>query len=190
MLILIILLFSTTLVSQINIENDNKAVRKFLKKAGIQNTEKLSELEVPQELLDQTKVNCKLYNVEDSAYEGNVKYIYLARVTTCRAGGCCASSTPTNSYENPEYFDYIISYNKNLSLNQIKVFNYQATHGQEITSRGWLKQFINYDGSEYLEADKNIDALSGATISVNAIINSIELSREIVEKSILQKTSD
>ncbi len=50
-----------------------------------------------------------------------------------------------------------------------------ATHGQEITARGWLKQFIGYNGSESLKVDKNIDTISGATISVYAITSDIKL---------------
>lgn len=51
----------------------------------------------------------------------------------------------------------------------VKVFNYQATHGQEVSAKGWLKQFIGFDGRKPLTVGKNIDAISGATISAYGI---------------------
>jgi Na+-translocating ferredoxin:NAD+ oxidoreductase RnfG subunit len=59
-------------------------------------------------------------------------------------------------------------------VQQVRIYNYQATHGQEITSKNWLRQFKNYTGEKELMAGKNIDAISGATISVDAIISDIE----------------
>jgi Na+-translocating ferredoxin:NAD+ oxidoreductase RnfG subunit len=56
---------------------------------------------------------------------------------------------------------------------QVKVFNYQATHGQEITAKSWLKQFIGYQGQKELKVNKDIDSISGATISTYAITEDI-----------------
>ena len=30
------------------------------------------------------------------------------------------------------------------TVQEVKVFNYQATHGQEVTVKSWLKQFIGH----------------------------------------------
>ena len=64
----------------------------------------------------------------------------------------------------------------------VNVFNYEATHGQEITSKRWLKQFVNFQGENELVAGKNIDAISGATISVNGIV------KDLQEKTYILKT--
>jgi len=76
--------------------------------------------------------------------------------------------------ETPEFFDYLIVFDTNLSVQQVKVYNYQATHGQEVTTKGWLKQFQGYDGSRSLTVGKSIDAISGATVSVYEITNDIQ----------------
>jgi Na+-translocating ferredoxin:NAD+ oxidoreductase RnfG subunit len=43
-----------------------------------------------------------------------------------------------------------------------------------VGGKGWLKQFIGYDGKEKLEYGKNIDSISGATISANAITYNVQ----------------
>lgn len=54
-----------------------------------------------------------------------------------------------------------------------------ATHGHEVSAKGWLKQFIGYNGNESLQVGKNVDAIIGATISVYGI------TRDIKEKTVL-----
>ena len=76
--------------------------------------------------------------------------------------------------EDFEYFDYFIIFDETLVVKKIRVFNYQATHGHEVGGNGWLKQFIGYDGQEKLEYGKNIDSISGATISANAITYNVQ----------------
>lgn len=101
------------------------------------------------------------------------KYAYVGRVISCRQGGC---SNPVLSLniETPEYFDYLVVFDADPSVQMVKVYNYQATHGQEISVKGWLKQFIGYDGSQSLKVGKDIDAISGATVSVFAINQDIQ----------------
>nr|MDA3853565.1 FMN-binding protein [Bacteroidales bacterium] len=96
-----------------------------------------------------------------------IKYIYIGRVNSCRTGTCSVDE------DLAEYFDYIILFNTDKSVVQVKVFNYQATHGQEITAKSWLKQFIGYQGQKELKVNKDIDSISGATISTYAITEDI-----------------
>lgn len=100
-----------------------------------------------------------------------IGYAYLGRVYSCRFGGCTLTS---EAEAINEYFDYLIIYNHAFSILKVKVVNYQATHGHGICSKGWLKQFIGYNGDEDLNVGKNIDALSGATVSTNSITFDIE----------------
>lgn len=107
----------------------------------------------------------------------NAYYIvYAGRVNSCRAGGCSIVKSE-NEYE---FFDYFIIYNSDLSVEQVTVYNYEATHGHEITSRSWLKQFIGYTEGTKLEPGKEIDAISGATISVNAITEDVKEKTELL----------
>jgi hypothetical protein len=101
---------------------------------------------------------------------GNVFFVYLGRVNSCRASGCSINA-PLGEFE---FFDYYTIYDSNYKVNQVRVYNYEASHGQEITARGWLKQFIGYQEGNFLEVGKNVDAISGATISVNGIVNDVK----------------
>lgn len=102
------------------------------------------------------------------------RFVYIGRVNACREGGCLDPSIAEVAGEAYEYFDYFILYDSAYTVQEVKVYNYQATHGQEITSKNWLKQFRQYDGSKKLVTGKNIDGISGATISVEAIVYDIE----------------
>lgn len=108
-----------------------------------------------------------------------VNYLYVGRVNSCRATGCSVNmnSVPNESYE---YFDYYILFDEDKSVISVRIFNYAATHGQEVTSKGWLKQFVGYNGSKDLVVGKNIDAISNATISVYGITEDIQSKTQLL----------
>lgn len=97
-------------------------------------------------------------------------YIYVGRVNSCRSGGCSIESSTVDS----EYFDYFFIVDTTGKVLKVKVYNYRATHGHEIMSSGWLRQFIGYDGQEDLVYGKDIQAISGATVSALAINTDIQ----------------
>lgn len=66
-----------------------------------------------------------------------------------------------------DYFDFMVLFDKNLKINKIKVLIYRSGHGYEITNKRWLSQFKR-EKRPY-RYGKNIDAISGATLSGNAI---------------------
>jgi len=105
--------------------------------------------------------------------------IYIGRVNSCRAGGC---SVPVDddSLTDYEFFDYYILFDKRNSIISVRVFNYEATHGQEITVKGWLRQFAGYDGSGFLRIGKEVDSISGATVSVYSIVNDIRQKTDLL----------
>lgn len=103
-------------------------------------------------------------------------YAYAGRVNTCRTGGCNAGNQSKDM--GAEYFDYFILFTENNEVKQVEVFNYQATYGFEITSRGWLKQFKGFSGETELKPGNEIDAISGATKSVESITKDVMLRTE------------
>ncbi|MBG0781127.1 MAG: FMN-binding protein [Bacteroidales bacterium] len=122
------------------------------------------------------------------AVEQNKKlaaYTYIGRVFTCRSGGCNAPSV-NNQTADSEYFDYYIMFDTEATVKFVKVYNYAATHGQEISAAWWLRQFEGYQGKERLQSGKNIDAISGATISAVAATNDIQF----VTKQLIKLIND
>lgn len=97
---------------------------------------------------------------------------YVGRVNSCRGNGCSIANTPNQGEF--EYFDYFAILDTTCAIRKISVYNYQATHGQEITARSWLKQFIGFNGSTQLDVGKNVDAISGATISTHSMTSNVQ----------------
>ena len=136
----------------------------------------LKEVKVPDSIYNDILLDKgKIYRVSSNA--SDFGFAYVGRIYSCRAGGCGADDTTVELVsidEDFEYFDYFILFDESLAVKKIKVFNYQATHGHEVSGKGWLKQFVGYRGEENLEYGKNIDSISGATISANAITYNVQ----------------
>jgi hypothetical protein len=111
-------------------------------------------------------------------------YIHIGRVNTCRSEGCSAPGIP-GAEGKSEYFEYVIAFSPALTIDNIRIYNYQASYGHEITSRGWLKQFNGFSGKKNLQVGKDIDGISGATISVHAITDDVQWKTRLL-KEILQ----
>ena len=65
-------------------------------------------------------------------------------------------------------FDFMVVFDCDNKIKLVKVLIYRENYGGEISSRRWLKQFIGIT-----EPKPFVDAISGATISVNSIKYSI-----------------
>lgn len=165
--------------AQSDVNYQHKALIEALQKVGITDMSAIKEMAVPDSIFSKNQVDGKYFLVKENKVSP-CQYIYVGRVNSCRSGGCSISNERHRN-GNSEYFDYFILFDKNKTVHTVKVFNYQATHGHEITAKGWLKQFIGHDGSEPLQVDKNIDAISGATISVYAITFDVETKTKILK---------
>ena len=71
-------------------------------------------------------------------------------------------------------FDYLVLLDKNRVINHTKVLVYREEYGGEIGSKRWLKQFLGKTENDRLEYKNNIDAISGATISVRSMTNAMD----------------
>ncbi len=99
-------------------------------------------------------------------------YAYAGRVYSCRSGGCAIDGSSGNG--DLEYFDYFFITDKSVTIKKVKVFNYQATHGHEVMGWGWLRQFSGFSGGKQLIYGKDIEAISGATISASSLTTNIQ----------------
>lgn len=71
-------------------------------------------------------------------------------------------------------FDYLVLFNDNLQIVSSKVLIYREEYGGEIGSNRWLKQFLGLSGKDRVSLDNNIDAISGATISVRSMTKAMD----------------
>jgi len=179
--ILIFVVFNVFAQSDINYSH--KKINKEIEKHwGIVNPE-LMEIEVPDSIAGNNFIQGKFFSVLSSDYVSHNYYIYIGRVNSCRAGGCSISMDPAENYES-EYFDYFILFDSSHKVELVRIFNYAATHGQEVSAKGWLKQFSGYDGSDTLEVGKDVDAISGATISAYGITLDVQIKTELISRLI------
>jgi Na+-translocating ferredoxin:NAD+ oxidoreductase RnfG subunit len=68
-------------------------------------------------------------------------------------------------------FDYLILLDVSGTIKKANVLIYREEYGGEIGSTRWLRKFIGKTTQDNLEYKNNIDAISGATISVRSMIN-------------------
>ncbi len=174
--IFIVLLFIVQLLSAKELNYLPKSLEKELsKKWGIITNELVEIISLSEQLIKEGRF-FKIENTE--RFKG---YVFVGRIYSCRAGGC-SNTSGISTTGNSEYFDVYIIYNNDKAIESVRVFNYQATHGHEISSKGWLKQFANFNGDKILSVGKNIDAISGATISVHAITDEVNYITELLSE--------
>ncbi|MCF8222669.1 MAG: FMN-binding protein [Bacteroidales bacterium] len=187
LLFVVLFVFTDQLSGQSYPDYRSKTLIRALRKADLGEPDNLKEIRM-NKINSEIHSNGKFFMIENP--DNKTGYLYIGRVFTCHAGGCSIANTDRTGKESAstEYFDYFIIYNKLKELVMVKVYNYQATHGYEISSRGWLKQFSGYNGSNEMRVNKNIDAISGATISVHAITEDIIRITELINSiSVLKK---
>lgn len=72
-----------------------------------------------------------------------------------------------------DYFDFIVIFDKDLIVSKVKVLVYREDHGSEVGSKRWLNQFNGKKTTENLTYQKDIAAISGATISAKSMTNEV-----------------
>ena len=78
-----------------------------------------------------------------------------------------------------DYFDYCILFSTSLQVEEVVVTVYRSTHGAAICRKSWLDQFAGYEGGG-LELGKNIDAISGGTLSAASMVSDIRRCHEMM----------
>jgi hypothetical protein len=129
---------------------------------------------VPLAVPDKYKVNGKYFSINSAANQ-QLKYAYMGRVNTNRSG---------NQGENDgsDYLDYIIFYSPTFAVQKVKVVRFSSEHGAEVCSAGWLKQFVGHTPGKSLIVGKNVDAVSGATATVNTFTFDIQSKTYILKE--------
>lgn len=72
-----------------------------------------------------------------------------------------------------EKIDYSILFDTDDKISKVNIIRYRENYGGEVGSKRWLKQFIGKSNGEEMKYRDDISAISGATISVKSMTNSI-----------------
>ena len=73
-----------------------------------------------------------------------------------------------------DYFDYMVLFDNEMIIQKVVVLYYRSSYGGEIMARFWLKQFEGKSNGENMVFEKDIDTITGATISAPAITTGIK----------------
>ena len=79
-------------------------------------------------------------------------------------------------------FTYLVLYDSSMNVIHVAVLEYKENYGGEISSKRFLRQFQGSNGNKALEMSVDVDGISGATISVQSILLSInELNQNMLQ---------
>jgi Na+-translocating ferredoxin:NAD+ oxidoreductase RnfG subunit len=79
-------------------------------------------------------------------------------------------------------FDYAMIIDTNFQISKLLVLNYAATHGNAVTGRKWLNKFNGFSPDSIPVYGREIDAISGATISGSGLTESVAGSLMMLRK--------
>lgn len=162
----------------------NKKIDKFIYKTFKDKGVVKSEIDIPDSLQVFNENNFYSLKKGDSL----VGYLSFNRANSCRVGGCVAfdSNNRTGNFD-PFYFATI--YTPSLVIKKMKILEYYSEYGYEISSKGWLKQFVNKTGCES-DLESQIDGISGATISVKSLIQEVETNCNLFTFTFSEESTD
>lgn len=71
-----------------------------------------------------------------------------------------------------ETFTYFVAIDNEGNILKLHITDYPSQHGAKITNRKWLDKWVGKSPSSQSFGDE-VDAITGATLSVNALINDL-----------------
>jgi hypothetical protein len=114
-------------------------------------------------------------------------FIYKGKVFTCGPDGC---EKPDQLSDSREYFQFFVILNAKGIILYTEITEYAATHGHEVGSAGWLKQFRGKSADSDFGYGQEIDAITGATKSGQNLTAEIILVLNNFKKAAISKIPD
>ena len=69
---------------------------------------------------------------------------------------------------------FLVILNNEGNILASEVIKYREAYGSEVGNKNWLAQFTHFNDTTDFKVEKNIDGISGATISVNSLSKGIQ----------------
>lgn len=73
-----------------------------------------------------------------------------------------------------DIFIYMVIFDSNGVINKVSVLLYKENYGGEIASKRFLRQFEGKANGQEMQFNKDIDGISGATMSVQSITHAVK----------------
>lgn len=112
------------------------------------------KISVQQEEITKLEIGNNLYKIKSTA--GTIGYIYVDQAPSMK-----------------NVFDYAVVFTPELEIKNTKVLIYREQHGRQIGAKRWLQQFFNMDTSDRPVLGKDVDGITGATISATSMTRAI-----------------
>lgn len=114
-----------------------------------------SDLVLSKKIKELDKIYDSNYDIIKTDFNSNYFNIIIDNKQT---GYLCLRQAPSKH----DVFDYMLIFDNDLNIDHMKILAYREDWGGEIRSKRWLKQFSNRE-------IEDVQAISGATISVNSL---------------------
>ena len=104
--------------------------------------------------------------------DSTLGYLHYRKAAACNFGGCVDTACDKGSVGFKEYIFYYAIMGLDSNIQRLGILEYESNYGYEISSQAWLKQFYNHKTGQF-KLGKNVDGITGATVSVNAMIEDL-----------------
>lgn len=98
-------------------------------------------------------------------------YFYLWSI--CQRDSIAGYAILDNTYGKSLPITFLVIFSPGGEIRRMDIIRYREPYGGAIASRRWLDQFIGKSSDDEFRVDKEVDSLSGATISVNSITRGV-----------------
>jgi len=138
----------------------------------------LNKYSIPDESRRQTEnqVQQKFFN----------NYVYIWKI--CTQDSLKGYAVLDNTYGKSLPITFLVIFSPGGKIIRVDVIRYREPYGGAIASRNWLNQFIGKISNDYFRVNKEIDSISGATISVNSVTRGVQKLSLLIENIISNKT--
>ncbi len=153
-------------------------VEEILKSEFTSNYEiSLHKQELPDELKSQTEKQVQQKFLKS--------YVYIWKI--CRQDSLKGFAVLDNTYGKSLPITFLVVFSPAAEILRVDIIRYREPYGGAIGSRRWLDQFIGKSSGEEFKVGRDIDSISGATISVNSVARGVQKLTLVMEHIISEK---
>ncbi|MCW8848452.1 MAG: FMN-binding protein [Melioribacteraceae bacterium] len=116
------------------------------------------------------KIKLKSENFAKQRFFGSFVYYYEIYSSNKKV----ASAFLDNVLGKVKPITYMVVFNKDLSISSVDIVKYREQYGGAVGNKEWLDQFNLKTVNSDLELHKDVDGISGATISVKSVIKGVK----------------
>jgi hypothetical protein len=99
------------------------------------------------------------------------EYIHIWKI--CHGDSIDGLAILDNTYGKSLPITFLVIIHPTGKIQRVDIIRYREPYGGAISSRSWLDQFIGKSSNDNFEIERDIDSISGATISVQSVTKAI-----------------